>query len=155
MQDKIRKLTFRSLNLAGWLVLTKVVLQSIHVFMLSALPSLKGVMKNFRTIQRDFLSGKGEERKKWTLAAWEKICKPKNYRGLGLDDSEALSKVLGVKLLWHWVKEGEAQWARIWKGKYASNWQDKYLIRMYGIIKGSHIWNKASGNRGLVQKNSF
>ena len=26
---------------------------------------------------------------------------------------------------------------------------------MSGIIKGSHIWNKAWENRGIVQKNSF
>ena len=38
MQDKIRNWTIRSLNLAGSLVLTKVVLQSIPVFMLLALP---------------------------------------------------------------------------------------------------------------------
>ena len=47
------------------------------------------------------------------------------------------------------------QWTRIWKEKYASNWQDNDLIRMSSIIKGSHIWNKAKVNRVLVQKNSF
>ncbi|MCY6524757.1 hypothetical protein, partial [Actinobacillus pleuropneumoniae] len=65
MQGKIRKWTFRSLNLASWLVLTKSVLQSILVFMLSALPVRKGVLQLFKTIQRDFLWGKGEEREKW------------------------------------------------------------------------------------------
>lgn len=68
--------------------------------MLSALPAPKGVLQVFRTIQRDFLLGKGEEIKKWALVAWEKICKPKNYGGLRLDDSKVLSKVLGVKLWW-------------------------------------------------------
>eukprot|EP00253_Pinus_taeda_P001606 PITA_01606 len=88
LQDKIRKWTMRSLNLAGRLVLTKVVLQSIPVFMLSALPAPKGVLHLFRTIQRDFLWGKGEEKKKWALVAWEKICKPRKHGGLGLDDPD-------------------------------------------------------------------
>ena len=44
LQDKIRKWTIRSLNLVGRLVLTKAVLQSIPIFMLSELPAPKGVL---------------------------------------------------------------------------------------------------------------
>ena len=69
MQDKIKKWTIRSLNLAGRLVLTKAVLQAIPVFMLSTILSPKGVLQHFRSIQRDFLWGKGEERKKWASVA--------------------------------------------------------------------------------------
>eukprot|EP00253_Pinus_taeda_P024545 PITA_24545 len=125
LQDKIRKWTIRSLNLAG------------------------------RSIQRDFLWGKGGEKKKWALVAWEKICKPKNYGGLGLDDPKILSKVLGTKLWWRWIKDPEAQWVMIWKEKYASNWKNNDLIRMLGYRKGSHILNNAWDSRGLVQGNSF
>eukprot|EP00253_Pinus_taeda_P002756 PITA_02756 len=113
MQDKINYWTIRSLNLAGMLALTKVVLQCIPVFMLLALPVPKGVLQQFRTIQRDFLWGKGENKKKWALVAWENICKPKIHGGLGLDDPEVLSKALGAKLRWGWVKEPKAQWASI------------------------------------------
>eukprot|EP00253_Pinus_taeda_P017968 PITA_17968 len=110
MQDKIRKWTIRSLNLVRQLVLTKVVLQSIPIFTLSALPAPKGVLQRLRTIQRDFLWGKGEERKKWALVAWDKLCKPKSHGGLGLDDPDVLSKILGEKLWWRWVKDPKAQW---------------------------------------------
>jgi len=68
--------------------------------MISVLPAPKGVLQQFRTIQRDFLWGKGEERNNSALVACEKICKPKNYGGLGLDDPEILSKILGDKLWW-------------------------------------------------------
>eukprot|EP00253_Pinus_taeda_P008440 PITA_08440 len=108
-----------------------------------------------RNIQRDFLWGKEETRKKWALVSWEKICKPKNQGGLGLDDVEILSKVLGAKLWWQWVKDPKAQWAHIWKEKYASAWLSSDIIRMSGNMKGSPIWNKAWENRGVVQKNSF
>jgi len=63
MQDKIRNWTIRSLNLDGRLVLTKVVLQSIPVFMLSALPVPKGVLQQFRTMQRDFATVKGRKKR--------------------------------------------------------------------------------------------
>ncbi len=67
MQDKVKNWTLRALNLAGRLLLTKAVLQSIPVFMLSSLPAPKGVLEQIRNIQRDFLWGKEETRKKWAL----------------------------------------------------------------------------------------
>eukprot|EP00253_Pinus_taeda_P009447 PITA_09447 len=78
MQDKVKSWTLHALNLANRLVLTKAVLQSIPVFMLLALLAPKGVLEKIRYIQRDFLWGKEETRKKWALVSWEKICKPKS-----------------------------------------------------------------------------
>lgn len=94
-----------SLNLAGRLVLTKAILETVPIFMFSALPTPKEVMQHITNIQRDFLWGKGEEKKKWALVAWEKIFKPKKHGGLGLDYPETLNKVLRGKLWWRWLKE--------------------------------------------------
>jgi len=41
------------------------------------------------------------------------------------------------------------------KKEYAQNWQERDCIRMYGLIKGSHIWNLAWKNRDIVQQHSF
>jgi len=50
MHDKLKKWSFRSLNLAGRLILTKAILQYVPVFFLSALPAPKGVLQQFRNI---------------------------------------------------------------------------------------------------------
>lgn len=131
-----------SLNLEGWLVLTKSVLQIVPIFMFSALLASKGVVQQIRNIQRDFLWGQGEEKKKWDLVAWDKIYKHKTHGGLGHHDPETLSKVLGEKLWWRWLKELVTTWAKVWKLKYAKNWQERDHIRMFALIRGSHIWNK-------------
>ena len=136
-------------------MLTKVVLQAIPVFFFSALPTPKGVIQKIRSIQRDFLWGKGEEKKKWALVAWDKLYKPKAHEGLGLHDLEILSRVSGVKLWWRWLKELATPWEKLWKKKYAKNWQERDYIKMSGHIKGSHIWNLALENRGIVQHHSF
>eukprot|EP00253_Pinus_taeda_P023057 PITA_23057 len=107
-----------------------------------------------KNIQRDFLWGKGEEKKKWALVAWDKLCKPKAHGGLELHDPETLSRVLGAKLWWRWLKESATPWAKLWKQKYANNWQERDHIRMPGLIKSSHIWNLAWENRGIVQQHS-
>eukprot|EP00253_Pinus_taeda_P027138 PITA_27138 len=69
LQDKIQKWTNMSLNLAGRLVLTKAILQTVPIFMFSALPAPKDVMQCIRNIQRDFLWSKGEEKNKWAPVA--------------------------------------------------------------------------------------
>lgn len=115
IQDNIRKWTCRYLNLVGCLVLTKVVLQAIPIFMFSALPAPKGVIQQIGNIQRYFLWGKGEEKRKWAFVAWEKLCKPKAHGGLGLHDPEIFSRVSGAKLWWRWLKESATPWAKLWK----------------------------------------
>eukprot|EP00253_Pinus_taeda_P015855 PITA_15855 len=55
LQDKIKKWTSRSLNLATRLMLTQAVLHAIPIFMFLALPTPKGIKQQIRSIQRDFL----------------------------------------------------------------------------------------------------
>eukprot|EP00253_Pinus_taeda_P006003 PITA_06003 len=96
-----------------------------------------------------------EEKKKWALVVWDKLCKPKSHGSLGLHDPETLSKVSGAKLWWRWIKELNAPWAKLWKQKYAKYWQEKDHIRMSGKIRGSHIWNLAWENKSIVQQHYF
>lgn len=91
---------------------TKFILQTIPIYMFSALPAPKGVLQHIRNLQRDFLCCKGEEKKKWALVSWEKLCKPKNHGGLGLHDLETLRQVFGEKLWWRWLKEMRTPWAK-------------------------------------------
>eukprot|EP00253_Pinus_taeda_P004914 PITA_04914 len=97
----------------------------------------------------------GEEKKKWALVAWDKICKPKSHGGLGLHDPKTLNKVFGANLWWRWIQEPNSPWAKLWKQKYAKYWKEKDRIRMSGQIKGSHIWNLAWDNKNIVQHHRF
>lgn len=66
--------------------------------MLSAIPASTGVSIQIRNIQRDFLWGKGGEKKKWALVAWENIFIPKSHGGLGLHDPGILNRFMGAKV---------------------------------------------------------
>jgi hypothetical protein len=89
---------YRSLNLAGRLILTNSVLQAIPTFMMSVFPTPKGILQKIRTIQRDFLWRGAETRKKWALLAWEKVSKPKIKGGPGLHDPQVTNVAYGEKL---------------------------------------------------------
>jgi len=89
--------------------------------MFLALPAPRVIMQQIRSIQREFLLGRGEEKNKWALVAWDKLYKPKNHGGLGLHDPKTLNRFLGAKLWWRWINELNAPWAKIWKQKYAKH----------------------------------
>eukprot|EP00253_Pinus_taeda_P029948 PITA_29948 len=116
--------------------------------------------KAFKQILSEFsrvagTQGKGEEKKKWDLVAWDRVCKPKSHDGLGLHDLRILNRVLGAKIWWRWLKEIQAPWVKLWKQKYAKELQEKNLIIMTRQVKGSVIWNREWVNRALVQNHNF
>ena len=55
LQNRVKNWTYRSLNLARRLILTKSILQAIPAFMMSVFLAPKGILQKIRTIQREFL----------------------------------------------------------------------------------------------------
>ena len=103
LTDKCNHWTNRVLNLAGRMVMTKAVLQAIPHYMLSILPAPQGILQKIRTMQRNFLWSGNSGKKKWALAAWDNLCRPKIYGGIGLQDPGITNKANGAKLWWRWL----------------------------------------------------
>jgi hypothetical protein len=78
---------YRSLNIAGILILTKMILQAIPTHMMFVFSTPKGMLQKIRNIKRDFLWRGEETKNKWALVAWE-VGKPKSKGGLGLHDPQ-------------------------------------------------------------------
>eukprot|EP00253_Pinus_taeda_P024058 PITA_24058 len=104
--------THKALNLAGRLILTKVVLQAIPQYMLSIIPAPQGILQQIKNIQRTFLWSGNAEKRKWSLVAWNKLCKPKLLGGLNLIDPLTINKACGSRLWWKWLNEPNLPWAR-------------------------------------------
>eukprot|EP00253_Pinus_taeda_P029800 PITA_29800 len=126
MERKCKHWTNRALNFAGRLVLTKAILQAIP-----------------------------HEKRKWSLVAWKKLCRPKNRGGLNLVDPLVVNRVCGAKIWWKWISDTTLPWATLWKEKYRPNSSNLDLIRMQETPNGSPIWNHAQANRSIVQDYSF
>jgi len=92
----------------------------------SVLNVSKGILKEIRKIQRKCLWGTNNEKPKWALVSWEKVCRPKNLGGLGMRDPETFNKVFNAKIWWKWVTYKEEPWAIFWHTKYVRQW-DKDL----------------------------
>eukprot|EP00253_Pinus_taeda_P023623 PITA_23623 len=155
MERRCKHWTNRSLNFAGRLVLTKAILQAIPHYLLSILPTPKGVLDQIRSIQRSFLWSGNSEKKKWALVAWKKICRPKNRGGLNLVDPATANSVCGAKIWWKWISNTTFPWAKHWKEKYRPTSSNLDLIRAQDSPSGSPIWNHAQANRSIIQDYCF
>jgi hypothetical protein len=150
LTERVKNRTYRSLNLASRLILTKTVLQTIPTYMMSFFPTPQGILHKIKSIKRDFLWRGAETKKKWALVAWEKVCMPKRKGGLGLQDPQTTNNAYGAKLWWHWVKETTTPWVNLWKAKYAPNTHDQNRIHFGGTKEGSAIWNLAWCNKEWI-----
>jgi hypothetical protein len=113
LQERVKNWTYISLNLAGTLILTKAIMQSIPTYMMSVFPAPKGILQKIRAIQREFLCRGAKSKKKWAFMAWEKVFKPKCKGGMGLQDPHVTNKTYREKRWWRWVNEKSTLWENL------------------------------------------
>ena len=135
--------------------MVKSILQVMSTYLFSILAVPKAILKQIRSIQRNFLWGSSGEKAKFSLVSWEDVCKPKEHGGLGLRDPEIMSEILGAKIWWRWVSHSTEPWAKLWNVKYARGRPRHALIHFNETPNGSPIWLKALAGRSIVQEHSF
>jgi len=64
----------------------KTVISSLPLYMFSLFKALKVVCQEINKIQRQFLCGWGQDRKKIAWVSWKTVCIDKDKGGLGIKD---------------------------------------------------------------------
>ena len=102
----------RNLTQAGSVYLTKAVLSSQPVYLLTALKATKEVLEDLDKIRMRFLWAGGEELTGGKCKVnWTKSCMPKELGGLGILNLEKFARALRLRWLWHsWVSP-DKPWA--------------------------------------------
>eukprot|EP00253_Pinus_taeda_P022943 PITA_22943 len=149
LKNKMASWSFRSLNIAGRIVLVKSVLQAIPIYSLSIMATPKGACTKIKEIYGKFIWGGPNQQRKWALVSWKHLTKRKEEGGLGLRDPEVLNRVMGAKLWWRWMRGGNDLWKNIWTHKYNMPKTTEEILRLEETPKGSTIWNLASQNRSI------
>eukprot|EP00253_Pinus_taeda_P016827 PITA_16827 len=155
LRNRVANWAFRTLNMAGRIVLVESVLQAIPIYPLSIMATPLGICSKIREIMRKFIWGGANHQKKWALVSWKHLTERKEKGGLGLRDPEKLNKVLGAKLWWQWLREGNDLWKAIWRLKYNMPDTTVDILRQRETPKGSTIWDLTRQNRDIVENHIF
>jgi exonuclease III len=157
VQAKLSNWKAKLLSPAGRLVLIQAVTSAVPAYYMQSTALPTSICSTLDRINRNFLWGSSEEKKKMHMVGWDKICRAKSLGGLGLYACKPRNVALLAKLNWRLLQEKDALWARTILAKYSPNGVmeiDKRLNRSgsstwRGIKKGHEVFRK--GLRWVVR----
>ena len=106
------------MSYGGRLVLINSVLTSMPMFLLSFFEIPKGVRKRLDFFRSRFFWQSDEAKRKYRLARWDILCRPKDQGGLGIENLEIKNKCLMSKWLYRLETEPKGMWSQILRNKY-------------------------------------
>ena len=127
------------LSKGGRLTLVKSTLSSLPTYYLSLFVIPVAVADRLERIQRNFLWGASEECFKYPLVAWEKVCLPIAFGGLGIRKIVHFNQTLLGKWLWRFGREGTHLWRRVIASIYGEGQGGGILIFVEGptvVVRG-------------------
>ncbi|GKV49208.1 hypothetical protein SLEP1_g55970 [Rubroshorea leprosula] len=117
----------KHLSIGGRIMLINSVLSSLPVFLMSIYKIPTGILKSIDKIRRNFLWGGEGEGRKINWVSWERVCKKKEWGGLGVKDMRRFNLALMGKWWGRLASKDEGLWRRVIEGKYSEgrgNWMD-------------------------------
>jgi len=109
---KIKSWATKSISSARRVALINSVLMGIFNFWAKIFIIPQGVLKEMMTLCRNYLWGGDDHYKKAPYVAWEEVCKPKKYGGLGIKHMDAWNKASIAKLAWAIALQKDNLWVR-------------------------------------------
>ncbi|MCH80116.1 RNA-directed DNA polymerase (Reverse transcriptase) [Trifolium medium] len=104
---------------------------------------LSGCVKDIQKIQRSFIWGDEEQRRKIHLINWNVMTLPRQMGGLAIRDLHTMNRACTMKMGWQLRNGDDSLWCKILRSKYGRGSIDEGTLT---IKPGdSHIW------KGLVQ----
>jgi hypothetical protein len=88
----------KQLSLAGRITLAKSVIQAIPIYPMMSLPIPNSCLNEIEKIQRAFIWGDTEDKRKAHMVGWETITKPKCSGGLGFRKLQCMNKACLMKM---------------------------------------------------------
>ena len=104
-------------------------------------------------MNRNFLWGLSKSAKKIHWVGWQKVTKPKEERGLGLQSAKGKNTALLAKLNWRLHVEKEALWAKVLRHKYCNQRRTNSIN--VDKLPCSQIWKAVKKGRGTFNEGSM
>ncbi|XP_059292598.1 uncharacterized protein LOC132046072 [Lycium ferocissimum] len=137
VKDKLQSWKGKLLSYGGKAVLIGSVLQSVPVYVLSAVVPTKYTLNELHRIFARFFWSNKEEDKSKHWVSWKKICMPKAEGGLGFRSFFDIYKALFAKLWWRF-RTSNSLWSTFLWNKYCKKLKPT-KVQWKG---GSQVWKK-------------
>ncbi|XP_059067698.1 uncharacterized protein LOC131858469 [Cryptomeria japonica] len=82
-----------------------------------------------------------DDKGKFPLIAWKKICQPKKAGSAGIRQILVMNLAMGAKLVWEIYSGRKQKWVRLLKHKYLDSLEPKRILTINNPPKGLAIWN--------------
>src|SRR4051812_17682988 len=136
LQKRLGSWKGKLLSLGGRLVLINSVLTNMVLYMISFFPLPKGVLHRLDYFRSRFFWQGDNEKKKYRLAKWNVVCRPKDQGGLGIHDLQVKNSALLSKWLFKLLTP-DGVWQTLLKQKYIGT---KALSQVVWKPGDSHFW---------------
>ena len=141
------------LSLAGWVFLIQASSATIPSHVMQGTYLVGRILDGIDRVNKNFLWGSSETTRKIHWVGWQKVTKPKEEGGLGLQEAKGRNTTLLAKLNWRFHTEDDNLWVRVLKGKYCSN-RRLNAINM-DRLPCSQIWRAIKKCRDTFNKGSM
>ncbi|GMQ00802.1 hypothetical protein CsSME_00047717 [Camellia sinensis var. sinensis] len=150
MAKKLSGWKVKNLSLTGRATLAKAATSSMPNHLMQTMEIPRRVCDQIDKLNRNFLWGNTEDRKKVHLVNWQQVCKSKSNGGLGIRQARVQNLALISKLGWKLTINSDELWCKILKAKYlkdqsVSNWPNQR--------RASHTWKSIIRNEEVQSKN--
>jgi hypothetical protein len=108
----------KQLSLAGRITVAKSVIQAIPIYPMMSMPIPKSCLKEIEKVQRAFIRGDTDDKRKSHMVGWDIITQPKDCGGHGLKKLETMNKACLMKLGWSLMSNEYSLWGQVLLGKY-------------------------------------
>uniref|UniRef100_A0A2N9HXU9 CCHC-type domain-containing protein n=1 Tax=Fagus sylvatica TaxID=28930 RepID=A0A2N9HXU9_FAGSY len=121
VQAKLSSWKAKLLSPAGRVILVQSVTSAIPAYYMQNVALPIRVCSNLDKLNRDFLWGSIDDRKKMHMVSWDKVCRSRDLGGLGLYSTKARNLALLAKLNWRVMENPNSLWAKTLIAKYCPN----------------------------------
>uniref|UniRef100_A0A2N9J135 Reverse transcriptase domain-containing protein n=1 Tax=Fagus sylvatica TaxID=28930 RepID=A0A2N9J135_FAGSY len=154
IQSKLAGWKSNLLSMAGRVILAQSVTSSMPSYVMQGVLLPTKILKSIDQINRNFIWGSTDIRKKLHLVSWKKITKPKSASGLGLMAAKPKNLALAAKLCWRFKSNPHEPWVKVLRSKYMAGPRPRtYALSKTWttMLKGEIICNL--GSRWLIGSN--
>ncbi|GAU10179.1 hypothetical protein TSUD_416550 [Trifolium subterraneum] len=141
------------LSFAGRVTLAKSVIEAVPIYPMMSTKIPKSCLADIQRMQRQFIWGDTDQKKRFHAIGWDTITTPKWQGGLGLRNLEVMNKACLLKLNWKLQSGCEDLWCKVINGKYAASTSKvtdsslrKTLIELEPLLQQHSVWQVGDGS---------